>query len=174
MSYLLVFIAAFVAFKIIDKIPNRKPKQLSPNELPDGIITPSEALMLDESQKKTLQGYLNWINGYLKSTINAHNTSCIVSFADKINKEFPVESLYEIERLYKKAGWKARLYRKTDYTNPYNVNRSWWEIKFKLPYGIQIPSQINKVRVQTDEPSLEELGIDILEQKFKELEKKTK
>ena len=77
--------------------------------------------------------------------------------------------MYEIQRLYIKAGWKTRILE--------GWNHKTWKICFTLPDDVKLPKQITNVRVNVipenkKEPTLEELGIDTLEQRFKNLEKK--
>ena len=106
------------------------------------------------------------VNDTLTKTIDGNTKVCIIEF--EFNESFPKESVYEIERLYKKAGWEV------------TIDNYWsakWKLNFTLPNDVQLPKQLTNIRVDVPkevekEPTLEELGIDTLEQLFNELEKK--
>lgn len=135
-------------------------------EIPEGVITPLEALMLDQKQKDHLKVVMKRVNDTLTKTIDGHTKTCIIDF--EFNDSFPKESVYEIQRLYKKAGWEVDL---VEYWN------ARWKLNFTLPNNVELPKQLTNIRIDLRKPqeeselSLEELGIDTLEQKFKELEK---
>ena len=148
---------------------NKKPfKSAEEKQIPEGVITPEESLVLDDKQKVALKKMMKNVNEILTRNIDGNTRSCDIrfDFAD----DFPKESIYEIERLYKLAGWITKIDK--------GYYSSFWQIKFSLPEHIELPKQLTGVRVDIadsqSDPNLSELGIDPLEEKFKELERKEK
>jgi len=157
---LIVFILSFVFHR------KRKREQENPL-IPEGVITPVEALMLDKKQKSCLKNTLKQINETLIKEINGYTRSHTIKF--KFTDDFTKESIYEVERLYKQAGWKAEI-------NKGYYHDSEWSVEFTIPEDLKMPKQLTNIRVDVvieteKEPTLKELGIDVLEEKFKVLER---
>lgn len=167
----------FVKFLMNRKSSSRKniknEEENIKKEIPEDVITPLEALTLNEKEIRKLRSELVSINENLRKTINGFIRTTTMSFSE--NDDFPTESIYEIKRLYIEAGWLVDLEKSNEYGTKYGV----WKMKFELPINTKLPNQFTQVRVNpvveksnNTEISLEELGIDTLDQKFKNLEKK--
>jgi hypothetical protein len=174
--FLLVSIVSISALIYVLK-HSRKPliQEAKNEEIPEGVITPLEAVTLDDSQNEQLKIKLKEINQELKKNINGRVKYHSITFRENAEK-FPAESIIEIERLYKKAGWHVNSSARNAYDRYGRIEGTDWHLTFTMPENCQLPPQMKKVRVVVEPemdtgPSLEELGIDSLEEKFKKLEK---
>jgi hypothetical protein len=169
----IAFILLGLCAKLLYEKSEKSKPPVSPSMIPEGVITPAEALTLDTKQMVKLQDWLARMNKMITDEINGDIRTYTHKF-DYKDDDFPVESLYEMKRLYTQAGWIVKLKHKSkgDY---YRLDK-WWEMSFTLPTSVEPPQQMTKVRVIAEPtldagPSLEELGIDTLDARFKDLEK---
>lgn len=141
-----------VGFKIESYFDNKKKKLQTKIEevkydVPKGIITPLEALKLNDYEISYLKKEIDNINNKLKMTTNGYDK--IITYTLYENEDyFSIKSAYEIEKLYTRAGWVVKAKRTTQYISEYSWSkRHIWKITFKLPSSISISDQLSKTEI---------------------------